>query len=74
MSGYRKWLDEQSMLVKILFAIFIGPIIYGLYRIAKGDTSNIILGIAWIITWGFFGIGAIIDLIFVIIKKPIWEL
>lgn len=74
MSGLRKWFDEQSFIVKLLLVLFLDPIICGLYRIAKGDTSNIILGIAWFITGGLFGIGWVIDLIFVIMKKPFWEL
>lgn len=74
MSGYRKWVDDLPMWAKILFAIFLGPIIYGIYRIAKGDTSNIILGIAWILTGGLLGVGSIIDLVFIIMKKPLWEL
>ena len=74
MAGYRKWVDELPMWAKILLAIFVGPIIFGLYRIAKGDTGNIILGIAWILTGGLVGVGALIDLIFIIMKRPLWEL
>ena len=74
MAGYRKWLDEQSFIVKLLLTIFLDPIIFGLYRVAKGDTGNILLGIAWFITGGLFFIGWVIDAIFVIMKKPVWEL
>ena len=74
MAGYRKWLDEQSFIVKLLLAIFLNPLIFGLYRVAKGDTGNILLGIAWFITGGLFFIGWIIDIIFIIMKKPVWEL
>ena len=74
MGNYRKWLNEQSFIVKLLLVIFLDPIIFGLYRIAKGDTSNVILGIVWFITGGLAGVGWLIDLIFIIQKKPVWEL
>ncbi|MGD9604669.1 MAG: TM2 domain-containing protein [Bacilli bacterium] len=55
-----KAVDGLSKLVKFVLTFFFDPIIAGIYRILKG---KLIIGILWIITGSFFGIGWIIDLI-----------
>lgn len=36
MKEYIKFVDDLPLIVKVLLAIFVGPIVYGIYRIAKG--------------------------------------
>jgi hypothetical protein len=56
------------LIVKVLLVIFLDFIVYGIYRIANG---KLLIGVLWIITGGFFGIGWIIDIITVILHgKP----
>lgn len=74
MAEFRKWWDNADFIVQLLLAIFVGPIVLGIYRICRGDTKGIIWGIVWILTGGLLGVGAIIDLVYVIMKKPVWEL
>ena len=46
--------------------------VYGaLYRISRGDTAGIIIGVLQIITGNFFGIMWIVDLITVILHKEV---
>lgn len=68
MKDYVKAIDGMPLVVKLLLAIFLGPIIYGIYRIAKG---RILVGIIWIITGGLFGIGWIIDIITLVTSEKI---
>ncbi len=65
MKEYVKAIDGLPLVVKVLLAIFIGPIIYGIYRIAK---DKVLIGVIWIITGGLFGIGWIIDIITVVMS------
>jgi len=51
MDAYVKAVDGLPLIVRILLAIFVGPIVYGIYRIAKG---KLIIGILWIIFGYFF--------------------
>ncbi|MBE6690480.1 MAG: hypothetical protein E7590_04270 [Ruminococcaceae bacterium] len=70
-NGLRGVLDSLPRLIQILFIIFAGFIYGGLYRIAPLDLKAIVIGILWIITGGFFGIGWIIDIVTVILHgKP----
>ena len=67
----RKILDDLPLIIKVLLSIFVGFIYGGLYRIAPLNTKALIIGILWIVTGGFFGIGWIIDLVCVILHgKP----
>lgn len=68
MKDYVKAIDGMPLVVKLLLAIFLGPIIYGIYRIAKG---RILVGVIWIITGGLFGIGWIIDIITLVTSEKI---
>jgi hypothetical protein len=73
MSDYRKWLNSLPLIVKIILALpLLDGIFYGIYRIAKGETANIVLGIVWI----FIGamIGWILDIVFLLLDKPVFEL
>lgn len=53
MNDYVKAIDGLSMLVKLLLAIFLDFIVFGIYRIAKG---KVVFGLIWIFTGGLFGI------------------
>lgn len=68
MNEYVKAIDGLSLIVKLLLAIFVGPIIYGIYRIAKG---KVIIGIIWIITLGLCGIGLIIDVVTILLSNKV---
>lgn len=68
MNEYVKAIDGLSLIVKLLLAIFVGQIIYGIYRIAKG---KVIIGIIWIITGGLFGIGWIIDVVTILLSNKV---
>ena len=71
MAEIRKTLDSLPWIVTLLLVIFADGIYGGLYRLTKGDTTGIVVGIIWFVTGGLFGIGAIIDIITVIIHKRI---
>lgn len=73
MNEFRKAIDELPLIIKIILALpFIDGILYGIYRICRGDTPAIILGIVWI----FIGstVGWIIDIVFLALGKPVFEL
>ena len=73
MAAYRKFIDELPLILKIILALpGIDGIIWGIYRICKGNVANIVLGIVWIfvgtaITW-------ILDIVFLALGKPVFEL
>ena len=73
MAEFRKWMDSLPLWLKIVFALpGIDGIMYGLYRIAKNDTPNIILGVIWLIagtcvTW-------IVDIVFLLTKGKVLEI
>ena len=73
MDAYRKWINSLPLIVKIILALpVLDGIFYGIYRICSGKLPNIILGIIWIfvgtcITW-------ILDIIFLAMGKPVFEL
>lgn len=73
MAEFRKWMDSLPLIVKILLALpGIDGIVYGIYRICRGDMPNVILGIIWIfagtvLTW-------ILDIIFLLWKGRVFEL
>ncbi len=70
MAEFRKVLTDLPWIVKLLLVIFYD--IYGaLYRISKGDTTGIVVGVLQLITGNFFGIFWIIDLVTVITKKEV---
>ena len=61
-------IDKLDWVVKIILTLFFDPLVQGINRILRG---KVIIGILWIITIGIFGIGWLIDIITVIIKKDI---
>jgi hypothetical protein len=67
----RETLDTLPWIAVLLLVIFADGIYGGLYRITKGDTTGIVIGILWIVTGGLFGIGFIVDLVTVIVNKKI---
>ena len=73
MAEFRKWMDSLPLWLKIIFALpMIDGIMYGLYRIFKGDVPNIVLGIIWIavgtcVTW-------ILDIVFLLWKGKVLEI
>lgn len=71
MAELRKTLDSLPWIVTLLLVIFADGIYGGLYRLTKGDTTGIVVGILWFVTGGLFGIGAIIDIVTVVLHKRI---
>ncbi|MBQ8283769.1 MAG: hypothetical protein IJX75_01615 [Clostridia bacterium] len=73
MAAYRKFINDLPLILKIILALpAIDGIIWGIYRICKGNVANVILGIVWIfagaaITW-------ILDIVFLALGKPVFEL
>jgi len=61
-------IDKLGWFLNIILTIFFDPIVQGINRVLRG---KVIIGIIWIITCGLFGIGWLIDIITVIIKKQI---
>ena len=46
MEEFRKFLDELPIVLKIILALpFLDGIVYGIYRICKGTTAGIVLGV-----------------------------
>jgi tryptophan-rich sensory protein len=64
----RTAIDSLGWIIKLILTIFLDPIVMGINRILRG---RIIIGLLWIITGGVFGIGWLIDIITVLIKKDI---
>ena len=70
MAEFRKTLAGLPWIVKLLLVVVYD--IYGaLYRISKGDTVGIVVGVLQLVTGNFFGIFWLIDLITVIVKKEV---
>ncbi len=70
MADLRKTLSGWDFILKLLLVIVYD--IYGaLYRISRGDTAGIVIGVLQLVTGNFFGIMWIIDLVTVIINKEV---
>ena len=70
MAELRKSLSGLDFIVKLILVIVYD--VYGaLYRISRGDTAGIVIGVLQIITGNFFGIMWIVDLITVILHKEV---
>jgi len=61
-------IDSLDWIVKFLLTFFLDPIVMGINRILRG---KVIIGLLWIITGGIFGIGWLVDIITMLIKKDI---
>jgi len=61
-------IDKLGWIPNIILTIFFDPLVQGINRILKG---RVIVGILWILTLGLFGIGWLIDIVTVILKKKI---
>ena len=73
MAEFRKWMDSLPLIVKIIFALpGIDGILYGIYRICRGDSPNLILGVIWIFVGA--AIGWIADIAFLLTKGKVFEL
>ncbi len=73
------WYDGMDWLVKLILTIIpvTGWLMGGIVRIlrgVKGNTVELILGIVYLVTGAYCGIGWILDIITVIIKKDIYVL
>jgi tryptophan-rich sensory protein len=60
--------DKLDWLIKLILTIFFDPLIQGINRILRG---KVIIVLLWIITVGIFGIGWLIDIITMLIRKDI---
>ena len=70
MAEFRKTLKDLPWIAKLLLVIVYD--IYGaLFRISRGDTTGIVVGVLQLVTGNFFGIFWIIDLVTVIAKKEV---
>jgi hypothetical protein len=56
--------SEKSRLVAFLFAWFLG--VFGIHRFYVGKVGS---GIIWILTFGLFGVGALVDLVLIAMGK-----
>ncbi len=54
--------STKSRTVALLLCIFLGGL--GVHRFYVGKVGT---GILWLLTWGVFGIGALVDLIMIIV-------
>jgi hypothetical protein len=61
-------IDKLGWLPNLILTIFFDPLIQGINRILRG---KLIIGILWIITFGIFGLGWIIDIITMLTRKDI---
>ena len=73
MAEFRKWMDSLPLIVKILLALpGLDGIVYGIYRICRGDLANAILGIIWIPIGA--AIGWILDIFMILTQGKVFEL
>ena len=61
-------IDKLGWLVNLILTIFFDPLVQGINRILRG---RVIIGLLWIITFGIFGIGWLIDIITMLFRKNI---
>jgi len=61
-------IDSLDYIIKLILTIFLDPPVQGVNRILRG---NLIIGVLWIITGGVFGIGWVIDVVTMLLKKDI---
>ena len=61
-------IDSLGWGVNLILTIFFDPLVQGINRVLRG---RVIIGIIWLLTCGFFGIGWLIDIITMIIHKDI---
>lgn len=61
-------IDRLGWLIGLVLTIFFDPLVQGINRILRG---KVIIGLLWIITIGIFGIGWLIDIITMLLKKDI---
>ncbi len=71
LASFRETLDSLPFIATLLLVIFVDGLFGGLYRLTKGDTTGIVMGVLWFVTGGLFGIGTLIDIISVAVKKKI---
>ena len=73
MKELRKLIDGLPLWLKIVLALpGIDGIVYGVYRICKGNLPNVILGIVWIFAGTF--ITWVADIILLVMKGKVFEL
>ena len=61
-------IDNLGWVVNVILTIFLDPLVQGINRVLRG---KVIIGILWILTCGIFGIGWLIDIITIIVRKDI---
>jgi len=73
-NGFVKWMDDASLVLKLIFCIPFLNIAWAAYRIVKGITESrpliLLVGVLWLFGFAFTWI---IDLIFVLLRgRPIF--
>ena len=61
-------IDGLGWIPNVILTIICDPLIQGINRVLRG---KVIIGILWIVTGGIFGIGWLIDIITILVKKDI---
>jgi hypothetical protein len=64
----RTIIDNLGWPVNLILTIFFGPVFQGINWLLRG---RLIIGVLWLLTGGLLGIGWIIDIITLLIKKDI---
>lgn len=57
--------DSLPMILRLILVVIIGPIVGAIYRLLNG---KLLMGIIWLLTFGLFGIGWIIDIVTTVTK------
>jgi len=61
-------IDNLGWPVNLILTIFFGPVFQGINRLLRG---RLFIGVVWLLTAGFLGIGWIIDIVTLIVRKDI---
>ncbi|MCL2176447.1 MAG: hypothetical protein FWB72_00610 [Firmicutes bacterium] len=68
MNNYISFINNASVIIKLILWLFFGFFWYGLYRAFKG---KVLIGLIWIFTGGLFAVGWIIDFVTIITSNKI---
>jgi hypothetical protein len=82
LKNFRKTLDSIPWVIELLLVIFFDGLYGGIYRMTRGDTTGVVIGIVWLVlayvpmVFGWIGsivlaVLTIVDIICVCIHKKI---